>query len=84
MKNKIGLFEAKTNLSKIAEQVRRTGESITLTKRGEPYVDLVPHQKEAPLRRPQSSVLDDLAKLRRELPKSSFDSIKADIAEGRQ
>lgn len=80
---KIGLFEAKTNLSKIAERVRRTGQSVTLTKRGEPYVDVVPHQEEISGRRSQALVVADLDKLRRTLKKSSFEQIKADIDEGR-
>ncbi|MGA2440900.1 MAG: type II toxin-antitoxin system prevent-host-death family antitoxin [Tepidisphaeraceae bacterium] len=83
MKKEIGLFEAKTNLSKIAERVNRTGQSVTLTRRGEPYVDLVPHQAAAANRRSQRRVLDELEKLRGELSKSSFARIKADINEGR-
>jgi prevent-host-death family protein len=84
MVRKIGLFEAKTNLSKIAEQVNRTGQSVTFTRRGEPFVDLVPHRNEAASRRPQAEVLGELEKLRRELPKSSFEQIKADINQGRR
>jgi prevent-host-death family protein len=80
---KIGLFEAKTNLSKIAEEVNRTGQPVTLTRRGEPYVDLIPHQSDAGRRRSQASVLKELHELQRELPKSSFEQIKADINEGR-
>ena len=83
MTRKIGLFAAKTNLSKIAEQVKRTGQSVILTKRGEPYVDLVPHRDAASKGRSQAQVLDELEKIRRELPKSSFEQIKADIEEGR-
>jgi len=83
MARKIGLFAAKTNLSKIAEQVNRTGQSVILTKRGEPYVDLVPHRDAASKGRSQAQVLDELEKIRRELPKSSFEQIKADIEEGR-
>ena len=79
----IGLFEAKTNLSKIAERVKRTGQPVTLTKRGEPYVDLVPHQEEPVQRRPQEEVLAELDQLCRKVPKSSYQRIKADIAEGR-
>jgi prevent-host-death family protein len=80
----IGLFEAKTNLSKIAERVKRTGQAVTLTKRGEPYVDLVPHVEEPVQRRPQAQVLADLDQLCRKVPKSNFDRIKADIEEGRR
>jgi prevent-host-death family protein len=80
---KIGLFEAKTNLSRIAERVKRTGQAVTLTKRGEPFVDLVPHQDENADRRTQKTVLADIEKLRQELPKSTIEQIKADINEGR-
>jgi prevent-host-death family protein len=78
----IGLFEAKTNLSKIAERVKRTGHSVTLTKRGEPYVDIVPHRT-ASARRPLSEVLADMKELRKRLPKSTAAEIKADIEWGR-
>jgi len=80
----IGLFEAKTNLSKIVEDVRRTGQPVTLTKRGEPYVDLVPHREASVSRRTQAQVLADLDQLRQELPKSSYQQIKAEIEEGRR
>jgi prevent-host-death family protein len=79
----IGLFDAKTNLSRIAEQVRRTGQAVTLTKRGEPYVDLVPHRITS-VRRSQAQVLAELDQLRDELPKSNAARIKADIEAGRR
>ncbi|MGA3066046.1 MAG: type II toxin-antitoxin system prevent-host-death family antitoxin [Tepidisphaeraceae bacterium] len=78
----IGLFDAKTNLSKIAERVRRTGQPVTLTKHGEPYVDLVPHRKISS-RRSKAQVIAELDQLRNELPKSSAAQIKADIEQGR-
>jgi prevent-host-death family protein len=80
----IELFEAKTNLCKIAEMVKRTGQPVTLTKRGEPYVELVPHQGAPAHRRPQAQVLADLDELRQELPKSSHKQIEADIEDGRR
>lgn len=80
----IGLFEAKTNLSKIAERVKQTGQSVTLTKRGEPYVDLVPHHDEPVQRRSRAVVLAELDQLCRSLPKSSYRQIKADIEDGRR
>jgi prevent-host-death family protein len=80
----IGLFEAKTNLSKIAERVKQTGRSVTFTKRGEPYVDLVPHSEESVQQRPQGVVLAELEQLCRVLPKSSFKQLKADIEDGRR
>jgi prevent-host-death family protein len=80
---KIGLAQARIHLSKIARRVKQTGKPVTLTKRGEPYVDLVPHHSTAANRRPQADVLADLEKLRRELPKSSFNQIKADASHER-
>ena len=79
----IGLFEAKTNLSKIAERVRRTGQPVTLTKHGQPYVDLIPHKQSGSLTKSKAKVLAELEKLRKQLPPSSYAQIKADRDEGR-
>jgi prevent-host-death family protein len=80
---RIGLSEAKTNLSKIVETVRHTGRGVTLTKRGQPVVDVVPHRDISTKRLPQAQVLAELAKLRRELTKSSMRQIRSDIDQGR-
>ena len=79
----IGLFEAKTNLSRIAERVKQTGQSVTLTKRGQPYVDLVPHRA-APARHSRAQVLAALDRLRSQWPKSSAAQIRADLEAGRR
>jgi len=42
----IGLFEAKTKLSEICERVSRTGESVVVTRRGEPLVHIVPVRRD--------------------------------------
>lgn len=80
----IGIFEAKTNLSKIAESVARTGQAVTFTRRGEPLVDLVPHTPSKPQRRLQSVVIADIERLRKTLPKTSLAQITAAIDEGRR
>ena len=80
---RIGLFEAKTNLSKIVEEVKRTGKSVTLTRRGEPYVDLVPHQPTKSQRPTREQVFEEIENLRRHLPRATLKEIKADISEGR-
>ncbi len=36
------MFEAKTKLSELCDEVYRTGESVLVTKRGKPYVRIVP------------------------------------------
>ena len=41
---KIGMHEAKTNLSKLVERVEG-GEEIVITRRGEPAVRLVPERR---------------------------------------
>lgn len=38
----IGVFDAKTRLSEIVDQVARTGEAVVITRRGRPLVRLVP------------------------------------------
>ena len=40
--NKINLFEAKAKLSEICLKVVSDGQSIIVTKRGQPYVKIVP------------------------------------------
>jgi prevent-host-death family protein len=38
----LGIFEIKTKLSQICDEVVRTGESVLVTKRGKPYVRINP------------------------------------------
>jgi len=38
----IGIFEIKTKLSQICEDVARTNEEVLVTKRGRPFVRIVP------------------------------------------
>ena len=45
----IGIFGAKTKLSKICEEVVATGEPSVIAKHGEPIVKIIPyHQPDAP------------------------------------
>lgn len=39
------MFEAKTKLSEICDAVHRTGESVLVTRRGKPYVRIVPLER---------------------------------------
>lgn len=43
----VGIFEAKTKLSELCEMVHRTGESVLVTRRGRPFVRIVPLEKPA-------------------------------------
>ncbi len=79
----IGMFEAKTRLSEIAESVRHTGQPVTLTKRGEPVVDVVPHQAARP-RRSKADIAAALAELQRGLPEITAADNRAAVAEGRR
>jgi prevent-host-death family protein len=38
----LGIFEIKTKLSQVCEDVARTDEAVLVTKRGKPFVRIVP------------------------------------------
>jgi prevent-host-death family protein len=44
MSKTLKVSECKAKFLAVAEQVARTGERVVVTKRGEPLVDVVPHQ----------------------------------------
>lgn len=48
MKKTLGLFEAKTKLSELCEQVARTREGVTITRRGKPLVRILPVDDQPP------------------------------------
>ena len=41
----VGMFEAKTKLSELCDEVHRTGEHVLVTRRGKPYVQIVPYRQ---------------------------------------
>ena len=45
MKNQLNLYEAKTHLSEVIQQVCETGEPYTVCKNNKPVVDIVVHRK---------------------------------------
>jgi prevent-host-death family protein len=75
----VGLFEAKTHLSKLVDRVQR-GESITITRRGAAVARLVPVSDEKP-RNPAEAVAR-LLKMREGI-KLGNTTIRALIEEGR-
>lgn len=79
----VGMFEAKTKFSEIAKRVQSTGRSVRVTNRGRPVVEIAPAKPDQGPRRARRDVFKDLTHLRETLPKSSFEQIKHDIAEGR-
>jgi prevent-host-death family protein len=76
----VGAFEAKTQLSKLLELVRR-GERVIITKHGVPVAELVPPGP-GPAADP-SAIFDELKEIRQRT-KSGPDSIKSMIGEGRR
>lgn len=82
---KVGMFDAKTRFSEIAKLVKKTGQPVRITNRGEEMVDITPiPAQSAEGRRSRKRAFAELSRLRRELPKTSFAKIKADIEEGRR
>lgn len=81
----VGMFEAKTNLSSLVEQVER-GQEIVITRHGKPVAKLVRveerHSPEAIARRRQAiAELREMA--RRRAQRVSHEEIKSWIEEGR-
>lgn len=54
----VGLFEAKTHLSKLCDEVARSGKPVLISRRGAPLVQIAPVEPDST--DAQSSILDDL------------------------
>lgn len=78
------MFAAKTRFSEIAKKVKETGQPVRVTNRGEEMVDIIPIPPRGHGRRTRKQAMAELSRLRRDLPKSSFAQIKADVEEGRR
>jgi len=46
MEKRINIYEAKTHLSEVIQQVQETGEPYTICKNNKPVVDVVVHKEE--------------------------------------
>ena len=79
----VGIFEAKTHFSEIVDRVIREGRSITVTRRGEPVVDIAPTAKPGRGRMTRAEALDELRRLRSEVPRMDRSEILELIAESR-
>jgi prevent-host-death family protein len=80
MSMEVGAFEAKTQLSKLLDLVRK-GEKVVITKHGVPVAQLVPPDSRE--RTDTSLVIKELSGIRRRT-KGGKDTIRALIAEGRR
>jgi len=80
MTMEVGAFEAKTQLSKLLDLVRK-GEKIVITKHGVPVAQLVPPDTKS---RPDTSlIIKELSGIRKRT-KTGKDTIRSLIAEGRR
>ena len=81
----VGMFEAKTNLSALVEEVERGGQ-VVITRHGKPVAKLVravPELSEADIARRRKAI-EGLRKIAREINiKATPEEIKAWINEGR-
>jgi prevent-host-death family protein len=81
----VGMFEAKTNLSALVEEVEKGG-SVVITRHGKPVAKLVPAQPELTedeIARRRKAI-EELRKIAREINvKATPEEIKAWINEGR-
>lgn len=80
----IGMIEANTRFSEIAKHVKETGQPVRITHSGEEMVDIVPVAPRTGGQRTKAQAFAELSELRKTLPKSSIEQIRADIAEGRR
>ena len=84
-KERVGMFEAKTHFSEIVDRVVREGRPITVTRRGQPVVDISPSTEGAgQSRMTREEALAALEELRARLPKMSRSDIDQLIDEGRR
>ena len=60
------MFEAKTHFSEIVQRVLKEGRPITITRRGQPVVDITPTQSQRTGRMSRQEALMEFGKLRGE------------------
>ncbi len=53
MEKRINIYEAKTHLSEVIQQVCETGESYTVCKNNKPVVDIVVHKEKTKMSLPK-------------------------------
>ena len=80
----MGLFDVKTHFSEVIEKVLREGRPITVTRRGEPVVDIVPTKAAKRGRLTPEEAMKELIGLRDELPILTYSEIKSMRDEGRK
>ena len=81
---KVGMFDAKTHFSELVDRVVREGRGITVTRRGEPVVDIIPSSARSKSGMTRDEAVAEIMNLRRETSKMSRNEILELIAEGRR
>ncbi|MEQ9453899.1 MAG: type II toxin-antitoxin system prevent-host-death family antitoxin [Phycisphaeraceae bacterium] len=77
----IGLFQAKTHLSQIVDQVQKSGRAVTLTRRGIPVAEIRPLAEEPEMTREQA--FEAIRQMRSSMPRITAVEIREAIDEGR-
>ncbi|MBC9889125.1 MAG: type II toxin-antitoxin system prevent-host-death family antitoxin [Opitutae bacterium] len=83
MKRKVGIFDAKTKFSELVGQVCSSGQTVTVTNRGKPVVDIAPARCGIGYPMSQEQAFREIARLRAEIPPVSKAEIRELIEEGR-
>lgn len=82
--DRVGIFEAKAHFSEIVDRVLREGRTITVTRRGEPVVEISPISEGANrLRMSREDAVAALEELRSRVLKMTEEEIATVINEGR-
>ncbi len=83
MKRKVGIFDAKTKFSELVGQVCSSGQTVTVTNRGKPVVDIAPVRSGNSYPMTREQAFREIARLRAEIPPVSKAEIRELIEEGR-
>ena len=82
--DKIGMFDAKTRFSQIVEQVQATGQPVTITKRGQPVVDIIPTHTRDQTRMGRPEAFDVVARIHERIGPVKRGEIREMIHAGRR
>lgn len=80
----MSLFDVKTRFSEVVERVLREGRSITVTRRGQPVVDIVPSRALQSARLTREQARAALDELRRAVPAMDADEVRDLVHDGRR
>ena len=78
----VGILEAKNRFSELVERAA-AGEPITITRRGEPMVALVPARRK-PTRTELEALMQEVRESRKRLPPYTEEQYRRDREEGRR